>query len=127
MLCWFVQGEYFRDFLKGDICQFITTIHGKVMFSQASAILFTGGVCGRHPQARLPPAQCMLGHTHTDTPAQCMLGYTSPRWSPQRKVRILLECILVCQNNFRKLDESENNWGQRRPYSYKPTMTKHEI
>ena len=65
-----------RDFLKGDICQFIITIHGKVMFSQASVILFTGGVCGRHAQARLPPAQCMLGHT--DTPTQCMLGYTSP-------------------------------------------------
>ena len=53
-----------RDFLKGDIWQFIITIHGKVMFSQASVILFTGGCVADTPRPDIPSAQCMLGHTH---------------------------------------------------------------
>ena len=42
---------------------------GKVMFSQASVILFTG-VCGRHPPKQTPPGQI------PPPPTQCMLGYT---------------------------------------------------
>ena len=71
---------------------------GKVMFSQASVILSTGGVAdsplGRHPhlQADTPPsgqtppwADNPLGrnppcpvHAGIHSPAQCMLGYTPP-------------------------------------------------
>ena len=93
---------------------------GKVMFSQASVILFTGeGVYpsmhwGRHPPwtdtprqtppwidtplAKHPrantPRQCMLVYT---PPAQCMLGYPPPpaATASDGTVRILLECILV--------------------------------
>ena len=54
---------------------------GKVMFSQASVILITGKVCGRHPPGRhpsgqTPPLPNACWDTHT--PAQCMLGYTTP-------------------------------------------------
>ena len=40
------------------------------MFSQASIILSTGCVCGRHPPWAHPPRQT------PPPPAQCMLGYT---------------------------------------------------
>ena len=66
---------------------------GKVMFSQTSMILFTGGVYpsmhwGRHT----PPTQCMLGYT--TSPAQRMLGYTPPPQQPlQRTVRHLKLCL----------------------------------
>ena len=55
----------------------LTTDCGKVMFSQASVILSTGGVCGRDFPGKAPP-----GQTHTPCPvhagihtppAQCML------------------------------------------------------
>ena len=64
---------------------------------------------GRHsprvdtPWADIPqPSVCLDTHTpspvyasiHTP-PAQCMLGYTSLRRPLQRRIRILLECILV--------------------------------
>ena len=54
---------------------------GKVMFSQASVILITGEVCGRHPPGRHPSGQTPLlpnACWDTHTPAQCMLGYTTP-------------------------------------------------
>ena len=97
---------------------------GKVMFSQVSVILFTGGLCvcgrhppgrhplGRHPTGQTPPGQtppCPV-HARTHTPPdQCMLGYTPcPRQPVQRTVRILLECrnnlqfigvcIMICVN-----------------------------
>ena len=42
---------------------------GKVMFSQASVILFTGGVSGRHPPGQTPPGRHSLGrHTPVQTP-----------------------------------------------------------
>ena len=64
---------------------------GKVMFSQVSVILFTGGlcVCGKHPPRQTPPGQTFpvadipLGRQPTGQtlsgqtpPAQCMLGHT---------------------------------------------------
>ena len=65
---------------------------------------------GRHPQGDTPPAQCMLGYTHT-----CMRGYThlpSACWDTvnKRAVRILLECILVCIC-FRNLVDSHQKRG----------------
>ena len=42
-------SEYFNHYRPQRSC-------GKVMFSQASVILFTVGVCGRHPPADTPPA-----------------------------------------------------------------------
>ena len=59
---------------------------GKVMFSQPSVILFTGG-CGRRPLGR---------HPHRADP-------TPPRFLLQRTVRILLECILVYAMFFKCL------------------------
>ena len=51
---------------------------GKVMCSQASVILPTGGgVCGRPPRQTHPPPPSTCWDTHTH-PAQCMLGYTPP-------------------------------------------------
>ena len=47
----------------------------KVMFSQASVILFTGVCVSQHALGQTPPAQCMLGYT---PPTQCMLRYTPP-------------------------------------------------
>ena len=76
---------------------------GKVMFSQASVILFTGG-CGRHPPARhpldrYPPTQCMLGYTPLpsacwDTPpppdSHCSRRYAS-YWNA-----FLFNCKVAC-------------------------------
>ena len=67
---------------------------GKVMFSQASAILFTEGISEHALGQTLPQAE---PHPRTDTP----LGIhpprqtSTPQWPLQRTVRILLECILV--------------------------------
>ena len=59
---------------------------GKVMFSQASAILFTGGVAdtplGRHTPLERPPSlgRHPLGrHPWQTPPTQCMLGFNPPR------------------------------------------------
>ena len=77
---------------------------GKVMFSQASVILFTGGACipactGQTPPGQTPPPPCPVHswiHTH---PCQVHAGI-HPRRPLQRTVRILLECILVRQCNY---------------------------
>ena len=97
---------------------------GKVMSSQVSVILFTGGCVadtplprsdtplGRHPPKQTPPWTDTPGQRspgrhppgQTPPPAQCMLGYTPlpaqhtrihPHRPLQRTVRILLECFLV--------------------------------
>ena len=107
------QRHNFHYYLRQHSC-------GKVMFSQASVILFTG-LCDRHPPGRHPPGQTHPQGRHTldrhppgrhppgqtaplpsaswDTPhTQCKLGYTPcpPLQAPlQWTVRILLECILV--------------------------------
>ena len=73
---------------------------GKVMFSQASVILFTGGrawqgacmaggMCGR--------GVCMAGgmHGRGHEWQGVVHGRRQERWPLQRTVRILLECILV--------------------------------
>ena len=90
---------------------------GKVLFSQASVILFTGGgVSARHPLGRQPPTfpgQTPTRQTplpHADTPLGRQTPHLPPgqtpfpradtpprRWLLQRTVRILLECILVLQ------------------------------
>ena len=59
---------------------------GKVIFSQVSVCPQGGGV---HPpgQADTSPGQTPPGQADTPHPG---------RWPPQRTVRILLECILVC-------------------------------
>ena len=105
---------------------------GKVIFSQASVILFTGGVClsacwdttTPTPQTRHPPGtRHPQDHTHPQKqapspptrhphpqdqeppspPAQNMLGDTVN----ERAVRILLECNLVFHFlRFRKLFQS---------------------
>ena len=75
---------------------------GKVIFSQASVILLTGGgglpqcMLGYHPTPRTrdqvpPPRSRPPGSRHTPPPAQSMLGDTVNA----RAVRILLECNLV--------------------------------
>ena len=86
------------------------------MFSQASVILFTGGICGkhplgrhhhcRHPLGRHPPGQTPLGrhpllgrHPPGQTPA--------PRWLLQQTVRILLECLLVSNEIYCWLVKSQ--------------------
>ena len=60
---------------------------GKVMFLQASVILFLGGMQAMHacPCHACPPPRhaCHLPHTHPDDMVN------------ERVVRILLECILV--------------------------------
>ena len=48
---------------------------GKVMFSQASVILFTRGCVWQTPPGRHPPGRYPSGRHPT---AQCMLGYTPP-------------------------------------------------
>ena len=66
---------------------------GKVMFSQVSVILFTGGCASQHalgqtppcrppptgrPPGQTPPAQCILGYTpHTHTGGYCSGRYAS--------------------------------------------------
>ena len=99
----------FRRFLNDNVILVSKTCYrpqrswGKVIFSQASVILFTGGVClsacwdtatplrRRHPPARRsspcqgdPPAK-------ETTPPRSRLRHTVN----ERLVRILLECILV--------------------------------
>ena len=104
-----------------NICTVRKSSCGKVMFSQASVILFRGGVSqlslGQTPPwADIPPGQTAPspeqtypspGQTspspgQTSPPwADTLLADTSPRadipprWPLQRTVRILLECILV--------------------------------
>ena len=86
-----------------DISGLIFTVRGKVIFSQASVILFTKRVypsmhrdrhtLGRHPPP--PPSACW------DTPAHPVhAGIHAPPPPPplQRTVYILLECILVCKD-----------------------------
>ena len=64
----------------------------KVMFSQASVILFTGGGVypsmhlGRHPPGQTPSRQTPPGRQPPPPPSRQLL---------QQTVRILLECILV--------------------------------
>ena len=64
---------------------------GKVMFSQVSAILSTGG-SSRHPLGRHPPGQTLPLGRHSPHP---------PRQPLQRTVCILLECILVMTYFYR--------------------------
>ena len=72
---------------------------GKVMFSQASVILFTGGVSVR-TVLNPPPGRDPL-RTET-TPGQRPPRQRTPLYSNELAVRILLECILVwqCIQNF---------------------------
>ena len=79
---------------------------GKVMFSQASVILFTGGCLPSarwdthtpHSQeAHLPPKSTTLGK-HTPWEARPPGSTPPPRRPLQRAVRILLECFLVYIN-----------------------------
>ena len=75
---------------------------GKVLFSEVSRVLFTGGVClsacsDTTPLWSRPPRT--RHHPHgpgTTTPVQCMLGDTVNK----RAVCILLECNLVDQKNI---------------------------
>ena len=81
---------------------------GKVMFSQASVILSTGG-SGRHPPdtpwadtpwADIPSGQTPSGQTsllgrHSLPGADTLPGQTTPRQTPPGR-RPLLECILIC-------------------------------
>ena len=86
----------------------------KIMFSQASAILFTGGVAdtppGRHPPGQTPPPWAdtpSLGRHPLPGQTPHLDRYPLPgrhpplRWLLQRTVRILLECILVVCFIFR--------------------------
>ena len=81
---------------------------GKVIFSQASVILSTGGVYpsmhwGRHPLGRYPPENTPRSDTPwadtpppwADTPPP---GQTPCRRPLQRAVRVLHECFLVLTN-----------------------------
>ena len=72
---------------------------GKVMFSQASVILSTGG--GVHPQADTPlgthPLDRHLPPGQTPTPPPPLGRHPTLRRPLRRTVRILLECILVIQ------------------------------
>ena len=76
----------------------------KVMFSQVSVcpqggclshcmLGYTPGTRGRHPlpPGQTPPAQCMLGYTHTHTHMRSACWDTVNK----RALRIPLECILV--------------------------------
>ena len=102
MYCLFMHGEpHFNVliYLRLPFLQIMVNFYrpqrscGKVMFSQASVILFTRGCVwqtppgrhppGRYPSGRHPTAQCMLGYTpplpsacwDSHSPVQCMLGY----------------------------------------------------
>ena len=57
---------------------------GRVMFSQASVILFTGGGVADPPPADTTPAQCMLGYTHTPLPlpSACWDAHPPPGQTP---------------------------------------------
>ena len=88
---------------------------GKVMFSQASVILFAGGGgCGRHTLAEIPPSwpytlRASGRHPHRQTPSP-----TPPqRWLLQRTVSILLECILVFIIYFLKMREHCLNFSKQ--------------
>ena len=61
---------------------------GKVIFSQASVILFTGGSASVHAGIPHPPAQRPTPGKADPLPAQSMLGDTVNK----RAVCILLEC-----------------------------------
>ena len=88
---WEIHHVFFNFYRPQHSCD-------KVMFSQASAILSTGGggvwqtPPGRHPSGRHPPGQTSPGRhpppiqtpplgrhpPGRHPPAQCMLGYTPP-------------------------------------------------
>ena len=92
---------------------------GKVMFSQASVILFTEGVCIPACTGAEPPSPRQTFPEQTDIPlgrhfpgrhlppGRHPPGQTPPRWPLQRTVRILLKCILVHNVNTDFLHHSE--------------------
>ena len=87
-------------FFKRDSCYRPQLSCGKVMFSQASVILFTEGVSARHHPAGQTP--CPLGrHPPRQTPPPGKERHPPPcRRLLQRTVRILLECIVYFFNHF---------------------------
>ena len=87
-------------------------VWGKVIFSQVSVSLFTGGGHACWEEVRMPRRVCMpgghacqggmCGGGHVCLVGGCVAGGMhggghawQERWSLQRAVRILLECILV--------------------------------
>ena len=95
---------------------------GKVMFSQASVILFTVGgghvsqhALIRHPSTgQTPPPRQTLPWADTSLPSACWDTPTPPSacWDTppprrplQRTVRTLLECILVMYENRFHIDQ----------------------